>query len=148
MQVKLFLSAQLNMLTRFHGWEIILDKFLLTNSHRPFEWGEWDCGSFSAQAIQAITGVDMEAVYKDRHYSEKAVERLGGAEQVAVTCAIRWELTECAPQMSGRGDLVLLSNPPSEPCLAIIDLAGWPLKLTDNGLIRTGREFILRGWHI
>ena len=94
---------------RLPAWESLLADFLQAAAARPFAWGSHDCCTFAADAVQAITGVDMIASLRgqwaDAAGAAKAVKRLGG-----MRTALQRHLGEPLPSplWAQRGDVVLI----------------------------------------
>lgn len=130
-------------MTRVKDWERVLDKLFQANRSRPFAWGTWDCGIFAADAIQAMTGVDLAESYRGTYSTETEARLLGTVEEIVG----KTELKECPPNFAHRGDLLLVTNP-GTPCLGILSLNGRAVIVTDNGLALLPRTAILRSWHI
>ena len=136
------------MTRRYPDWPKRLDEFIQLNSHRHFQWGEWDCGSFVAQAILSMTGIDMESEFHGKHSDESSARQLGSAESIAARTAQKWNLPHCSPNYARPGDPVLIDNLPIGPCMGIVGLRGTPLKVTPNGIVSVERKDILRAWHL
>jgi hypothetical protein len=128
------------MMERLPDWEGLLDTFFQENRLRSFEIGVWDCGLFSAGAIQAITGIDLAEPYRGTYSSPEDVSLEDIVSQT--------KLEECPPNYAHRGDLLLLRNSPNPPCLGILGLDGQGMMVTDNGLARIPRDRVLRSWHV
>jgi len=133
-------------MTRLADWDRLLDAFLQENLKRPFEFGTWDCGLFTAGAIQAMTGVDLAETYRGTYHSEEEAKALGTPEEIVGKSALAD--FGCEPNFAHRGDLVLLSNPPLNPCLGILGLDGRAIMATDEGLTWVPRERVLKSWHV
>ena len=52
------------MLIRYPSWPSLLEAYLASCSTRRFDYGEWDCGLFSADAIRVMTGTDLAATFR------------------------------------------------------------------------------------
>jgi hypothetical protein len=120
-----------------------LGELFQVNRSRPFAWGTWDCGIFAADAIQAMTGVDLGAGYRGQYSSAAEAALFGTVEEIVA----KTELTPCPPNFAHRGDLLLVTNPRTA-CLGILGLDGRAVIVTDNGLAWLPRTAILRSWHI
>jgi hypothetical protein len=55
------------MIKRKPTWRSDLHGYLLSVWHKPFVWGEHDCGLFAAGAIEAMTGQNFAAEYRGRY---------------------------------------------------------------------------------
>lgn len=122
-----------------------------------------DCSMFACSCIQAITGIDVGALFRDRYRSEKGAflvcKRFGGAGLEAavekVTADNRWE--EVPPLMAQRGDVILIrgsqaSSTGETDVLGIVDLNGIEVVYTDEaipiGLNRIRIDKSMRAWRI
>ncbi|ATC34113.1 hypothetical protein CA606_18235 [Caulobacter vibrioides] len=81
-----------------------LHLFVASHMRTPFAWGEHDCVTFAAGAVQALTGEDPLAVYRGQWRSAAEATRLiaslGGLE-----AAVGAVLTPVAPGHAQRGDV-------------------------------------------
>jgi hypothetical protein len=57
-------------------WRERLERFVLERSERPFVWGVSDCVLFVADAVLAMTGVDVAASYRERYSSAEGAQQL------------------------------------------------------------------------
>ncbi len=68
-------------MTRRPDWEQRLHDHLAHCADRAFAWGEHDCALFSADAVLAMTDVDLAAAYRGRYRtaigSVRALRRYG-----------------------------------------------------------------------
>ena len=52
------------------NWELELGNFLISNMHRDFRWGEWDCVTFASECVRIQTGTDLKSeIMGNRKYS-------------------------------------------------------------------------------
>lgn len=49
------------MIARLPDWRLHFDALISARMHQPFAWGVNDCALFAADAVKAITGVDLAA---------------------------------------------------------------------------------------
>ncbi len=125
---------------RLEHWDTThLHQFLLERRKTPFKWGGHDCCLFAADAIQAITGVDIASDFRGR-YSDQAsaldaIKSVTGGttvEDAAVYCATKAGLPELPhPNFAHRGDLVLL-NDAGQLIAGVIGLNSKPLSVGDK----------------
>ncbi len=94
---------------RFPDWDKRLADYispLLLDAH--FVWGERDCAMFTADAINAMTGFDILAVFRGRYStatgSARALRRYGEGSLQATFDA---RLPERQIGMARRGDVVM-----------------------------------------
>ena len=87
----------------------------------PFVWGVHDCCTFCADAVQAITGVDVMGTLRQRYQSAfealALTQELGGL-QAAVSSVLG---EPCSPALCTVGDVLLLRNEGRE-VVALCDL--------------------------
>jgi hypothetical protein len=115
----------------------------------------FDCGLFTAGALEAMTGVDLGARFRGKYAgnisAEKAMRRFcgGDLERLAETIAKEYELKEVAPRMAQRGDAVLIGDGENGPALGVIDIRGnVAVTVSAAGLAYRDRESILRAWRV
>lgn len=63
-------------MTRVSGWPRLLDDYIDACRHRPFVWGEHDCGLFAANWIRMATGYDAGAQWRGRYTTERGAWRV------------------------------------------------------------------------
>jgi len=96
---------------RLPDWEARLAAYLEPLRLRPFAWGKHDCCTFSAGAVEAMTGVDPMPEFRG-HYSTaigsaRALRRFGAGD-LASTLDAKFE--SVAPALAQRGDIVMSSG--------------------------------------
>lgn len=126
----------------------------------PFTWGANDCALFVADAVEAMTGVDIAEDF--RGYSDEAgafdaIRRVTGAaadatvtvEHAAEYCASKYGLEECEfPLEARRGDMCTLEES-GRLILGLVHLNGaqivtaGELELKGFPITRVGRA-----WHV
>src|SRR5579864_5172264 len=120
------------MLTRVAHWDTrALYNFLRERAREPFAWGKNDCALFVADAVEAMTGVDIAAEFRGLYQSEEEAFALirtvtggEGIEAAAAWCAARHNLEEFAyPLGARRGDLVTLEDA-GRVIAGLVDLNG------------------------
>lgn len=98
-------------MTRLPGWEGLLHAFLERKAGVSFTWGATDCCMFSADAVEAITGVDPAAAFRGRYSTAggatRALKRYG-AGSIEATIDTKFEAVGRA--FARRGDLVLMDG--------------------------------------
>lgn len=92
-------------------WDARLAAYLEPLRLRPFAWGRHDCCTFTAGAVEAMTGTDPMPEFRG-HYSTaigsaRALRRFGRIT-LAATLADKFETV--APGMAHRGDIVMSSG--------------------------------------
>jgi len=144
------------MIKRHEHWDVShLHAFLLARQKAPFIWGGNDCCLFAADAVQAITGVDIAADFRGRYTDEKsalaAIKAVTGGstvEDAAIYCANKAGMPELPhPLFAHRGDLVLLENE-GRLIAGIIGLHGFPMSIGEKGLMKLPLSAIKRAWRV
>ncbi len=128
--------------------------YLLSRARTPFAWGTNDCSTFSADGIEAITGVDIMADLRGYTTNTGAMKKIhdvtGGSSlaDAVVWCANKYGLTERVhPLMAQRGDLVLYTNDDGELATGLVHLNGRHIVSPgDAGLIRIPITSVTRSW--
>lgn len=97
---------------RLKGWEQRLYAATVEAMGKRHEWGRHDCVTFAADCVLAMTGEDLMEGLRgtyDGPVGAAAVLRGLGVESVGDLAALY--LTEVAPSMARRGDIVLAAQP-------------------------------------
>ena len=139
-----------------------LDTFMREHSNDAFEWAVQDCCLFAANAIEAMTGVDIASDFRGRYTDEASafalIKELTGGDTVAdaaAYCAAKHGLVEWAdkegkptPLRAMRGDLVVVSNA-GRLIAGVVDLSGrYVAAMSDKGIVRLSITNIQRAWHV
>jgi len=95
-------------LSRVPHWPLQLDALLSARLRMPFEWGVFDCTIFAADAVQAITGVDLAAQHRGYRGVRPALRLLAQSGGVAAL-ASRMLGEPVSVQHARVGDIVLVS---------------------------------------
>lgn len=110
-------------------WETRLHDFIESRKADPFAWGTNDCCLFAADAVLAMTDVDIADKFRGKYDSEAScmalLESLGYAD---VETMVRkeltaWQFAAVQPTLAHRGDIVL-SMQAGQPALCIVGLDG------------------------
>jgi hypothetical protein len=101
-------------LTRRTDWQARLDAVVVQRLRMPFAWGANDCATFAADAVLAMTDVDLlegpRGQWTSARQAFRILQPLGG-----LAGAVRAHgLQEVGPRLARRGDLVLLRAPGRE----------------------------------
>lgn len=92
-------------------WETRLAAYLEPLRARPFEWGAHDCCTFTAGAVEAMTGVDpmpeFRGSYSTATGSARALRRIGAGD-LASTMDAKFEAVPAS--LAQRGDIVMSSG--------------------------------------
>jgi hypothetical protein len=94
-------------LTRPADWPERLAAFIEGRRLVPFAWGSNDCCCFAADAVQALTGVDLAAAFRGTYDTEFGAARalLDHGSVLALATAMLGEPREL-PKLAQRGDVV------------------------------------------
>jgi len=145
------------MRARVEGWPRDLHAFLLGRAEAGFAWGRNDCFLFAADAILAMTGVDIADVFRGKYATALGAKRLirrvtggGTVAEVAEWCAARHGLAELAhPLCAQRGDLVTLANGDGREIAGIVGLSGRELvAVGEGGLVSVSIGCVKRAWRV
>jgi len=94
---------------RIEKWETALARYIEQCRSIPFKWGEHDCATFCAGAVQAITGEDLFApfrgLYADEESAGAIVAEWAEGDYEALITGIVGEPK--AVEFANRGDIVL-----------------------------------------
>lgn len=66
------MTAPATAVQRLPAWPELLAAFVEERRHMPFEWGRNDCATFAADAVLAMTGVDVLQPLRGRWATEPA----------------------------------------------------------------------------
>lgn len=133
-------------------------QFLVNARSLPFAWGSHDCALFSANGIEAMTGVDIASefrgIYTDETSAKVAIEKVtnvanGTVEDAAAYCAKKHGLVELThPLQAQRGDLVVLEDS-GRVIAGLVHLSGREIVAAgEKGLKKISIMNIKRAWRI
>lgn len=132
-----------------------LPAFIESRLLTPFRWGANDCATFAADAIEAITGVDVAEDFRDKYNTKlgafKTIKKVTGGSTVvdaAAYCAVKHGMKEHDyPLMAKRGDLVIVRNNAGEEIAGIVGLNGRHVWVPSNeGLVQISIVDVIRSW--
>jgi hypothetical protein len=111
---------------RLPDWDARLAALMRDARHRPFQTAVHDCGTFAADAVAAVTGVDPLASLRQRYRDEAARPDFAGWSPVAMlrALAIAHGWRRIAWRLAQRGDLALVRGADGAACAAVVDLSG------------------------
>lgn len=101
---------------RLPGWPTLLNEFLATRMCTPFQWGLHDCCLFAADAIQAITGIDVARRYRKAYATREAAMHLihihaeHGIREFLKAIAKDNGFEMINPKMAQRGDIIMFNS--------------------------------------
>lgn len=132
---------------RFADWPSRLDSFLRLHRQRRFVYGEWDCCLFVAGAIEAMTGADLAASFRETYHSRKeARERYGSVRAISDQVFAEWPRVSVLKAQ--RGDVVLVQRC-RDYSLGLVSLTGKHiLAAARQGFYRLSLERGLYAWHV
>jgi len=131
-------------------------QFLIDNKDKTFEWGSWDCTTFCANAIEAMTGVDIADEVRGKYTTAigamKLIKSLTGGTTVAdavAYCAQKHGLPELEkPKFAKRGDVVVIKNG-DDLIAGMVHLNGrHVICVSETGLVRLSIENVQRAWSV
>lgn len=147
----------MSQLTKVLHWETrAFNAFLRDEAKQPFQWGVRDCCLFPADAIKAITGVDIASDFRGKYTDETSAFALiksvtGGTTvaDAAAYCATKYGMTENThPLMAKRGDLVVIQNG-SNLIAGVVHLNGREVVTTGpDGLVVLPITKVVRSWSV
>lgn len=109
-------------LKRRKDWRPRLDAYLESIEGKPFKWGELDCALFAADAIMAMTDVDLAAEFRGSYSDEvgagAAITAAGFDGYEALAESLLPAPTDENP--IGIGDVAVVDMPGFGSCLAIV----------------------------
>lgn len=130
---------------RLPDWPVRLSNYLSERAKMPFSWGDNDCLSFTAKAVEELTGVDFYkdySDYTDEESAAKMLEKNGGAKGIITACLGRGSYNILSAK---RGDVVVVKLP--EYTAGIVDDTGQRIALvTPNGLMRIPLKRAIMYW--
>lgn len=128
---------------RLDSWEKNLNEYLRTVG--PFEWGENDCCLFAANAVLAMTGVDVSKPYRGYKTRLGAMKKIKDLGVEGVWTKILGEPIH--PKMCKRGDVVLFQNGQEQS--AGICVGTKFAAVAEEGLIMLPmQEHAIMGWRV
>lgn len=133
-------------LVRLHDWQVRLEALMLERLAASFAWGSHDCALFAADAVRAITGVDLAAdwrgSYTDARGAFRILEPLGGLRGVA-TAALR----EPVPVLMARAGDVGLVTQDDRDMLAVCGGTHWHVP-GEAGLVALPLHMGVCAWRV
>ncbi len=92
---------------RFENWPELLAAFIEARRHTPFKWGESDCCLFAADALLAMTGVDVAAHNRGKYDTARGalalIKEAGGVSGLVA-------LEPVDRKLASRGDIVMVDT--------------------------------------
>lgn len=118
---------------RLEDWPERLAAFVEERRAKPFRWGQNDCALFAADAVAAVTGVDLAERWRGRYSDEVTALQMGlqGASAHLATGDVGGALRdmaslcldgEVAPALARRGDVLLVQHERGESLAVCIGM--------------------------
>ena len=101
-------------------WQIKFDDFVEANTHKPFEWGKWDCCLFSDACIKAMTGqslIPKELHWDDKESALETIRDYGNTLKNSIKKASkRKDLEKVDLNYLQKGDLIVMEQDGNNVC--------------------------------
>jgi len=143
-------------LTRLEDWPERLHALVEQRLQAPFRWGSNDCVMFAADAVQALTGVDLAGRLRGQYADEQSARQIGLAyagagedESVAQWLSDIATLNlgdQVLPSLARRGDVVLIEHDAGQS-LAVC-LSAHAAAPGRHGLMMLPPEHWLTAWRV
>ena len=138
---------------RLDHWDAHLVAFLHSRAKSPFTWTGNDCCLFAADAIQAMTSIDIAADFRGAYTTEKrafaTIRRITGADGVEAALtyvATKHSMPEVPPLTAMRGDLLLIQS--GQSIAGIVGMDGYAWCVGQSGLHRLPITAALKAWRV
>lgn len=132
---------------RLADWEERFAQLVHESQLRAFKWGAFDCCTFAADAVEALTGDDpmrhLRGQYRTWRGAAVLVRRLGGLRQ-AVVDVLGAPMPH--PAMAQRGDVVLVRGEQA-PALGVV-VGSAALVPLQTGMQRIALGDWLAAWRV
>lgn len=134
---------------RYEDWPSRLTAYMYSCSGRAFAWGEFDCALFAAGAIDAMTGLGVQAKYLGTYNSARTALKLmpNGFKGLIQELASEWGFAEIGVGFIQRGDAVLVQMENTE-ALGICVGAKIALASINGGVTYYPMAAALAGWRV
>lgn len=107
---------------RIDGWRKALDEYITTTDRAVFEWGKLDCAIFAANAVEAMTGVDLYEDFRGTYSTERGAFqaiRDAGFDNYIDLLEDRLGASVASSELT-LGDLAVVEAPGMVACLGIV----------------------------
>jgi hypothetical protein len=137
---------------RVKHWEQKFAEQIKAAQVKPFEWGTFDCCMFAADAVLALTGVDLAADFRGKYSDEAGAQAFiatyGDLAALVSAKTADKDMAEINLKFAQRGDLVLVNNADRQT-LGLVGLdSRFVLCTTKLGLVSIPMSHWLRGWKV
>ena len=143
-------------LSRLSKWDTqLFPQFLAAHKDTPFQWGVFDCCTFAALGIEAITGVRTDTDftgYTDESGAMAKIREVTGGSTVADAAeyvANKFGMTQWpGPLFAQRGDLVVCNAPTGQVVAGLVHLSGKHVVVVgEGGLYRLPIKSVVSAWN-
>lgn len=130
---------------RLRDWQERLERLVLARLHQPFRWGERDCCLWAADAVQAVTGVDVAADFRGQYDSASSATRLLN-RRIGILAEVCDERLgpPVLPVMAQSGDVGMVREPEA-PALVVLVGSAWMGQGT-HGLVPVDPQAVQFAW--
>jgi hypothetical protein len=131
---------------RLPDWRLQLDAFLTSRLNVPFAWGENDCALFAADAIRAMTGVDLAEDLRGYTTVREAARRINASEGLAALVDKR--LDGIPVEEARQGDVVMIPCDTGRHALAVVMNEKVAVGPSHDGMVVARMSTALRAWRV
>lgn len=125
---------------RLSDWEARLSAYISEKRGEPFAWGQNDCCTFSAGAVEAITGDDPMPEFRGKYDTALGSVRVLGGKTLAEVLDDKFDAIPIG--FAQRGDLAMFDN-----CVGVVaGDYGW--FVSEDGLERVKRPLWDKAWRV
>jgi hypothetical protein len=122
---------------RLHDWQLRFAALIEQHQATPFAWGVFDCATFAADVVKAVTGrdiyADLEIAYADEKSALRWLKKNGSLRELAAK-HVGEEVAQAFAQI---GDIGWLNTgPTTRETLAVFGGRCWLTPAVDFGLAR------------
>lgn len=127
-------------MNRASDWETRLGEYIASKRGEPFAWGANDCCTFSAGAVEALTGVDPMPEYRGKYDTALGSARVLGGKTLEEVLDEKFAHVPIG--FAQRGDLVLVGD-----CVGVV-AGDYAWFVSDDGLERVKRDLWDKAWKV
>jgi hypothetical protein len=127
-------------MSRVSDWETRLSEYIASKRSVTFEWGVEDCCTFSAGAVEALTGVDPVPEYRGAYSTALQSARVLDGKTMEEVLDSKFD--EVPIGFAQRGDLVLMDD-----CVGVV-AGDYAWFISEVGLERVKRGLWEKAWGV
>jgi hypothetical protein len=127
-------------MNRVSDWEMRLSEYIASKRSVIFEWGVEDCCTFSAGAVEALTGVDPVPEYRGAYSTALQSARVLDGKTMEEVLDSKFD--EVPIGFAQRGDLVLMDD-----CVGVV-AGDYAWFISEVGLERVKRGLWEKAWGV